>query len=170
MTAAALPMRWDGEAMVPLRGFARRADAQFVIGQTYRMEAIEERSAVSHRHYFAAINEAWANLPEHMAERFPSPEALRKFALIKAGYADSRQIVAASRAEAQRLAAFIRPMDEYSVVTVDQAVVTVFTARSQSVRAMGKAEFQNSKQKVLGGIADMIGVAPEALAAHGRAA
>lgn len=170
MNSVALPMRWDGEAMVPLPGFARRADAQFVIGQTYRLEPVEDRSAASHRHYFAAINEAWANLPDHMAERFPSPESLRKFALIKAGYADSRQIVAASKAEAQRLAAFIRPMDEYAVVTVDQAVVTIFTARSQSVRAMGKAEFQDSKQKVLDVIADMIGVTSEALAAHGRAA
>jgi len=162
-----LPFTWDGESLKPAPGFAKRADAQFVIGQRYMMEPIEERSAISHRHFFACVNDVFANLPDHLAERFASPESLRKFALIKAGYADSRQIVCASKAEAQRVAAFIRPMDVYAIVEVREAVVTVWTAQSQSVKAMGKAAFQESKDRVLDVLAAMIDATPKQL---GRAA
>ena len=70
----------------------------------------------------------------------------------------SETLVASSKAEAVRLAAFIRPIDEFSIVTVQGAVVTRFTAKSQNMRAMGKAEFEASKRAVLDKIADMIGV------------
>lgn len=153
--------QWDGDAMVPLN--PRLADRQYYVGQVYRLVPHEERSAASHAHYFAAINEAHANLPDHLAEKLPTPEHLRKHALIRAGYRDERTIVASSKAEAQRLAAFIKPMDGYAVVLVDGATVTVYTAQSQSFRAMGKARFEESKAKVLDVIAGMIGVAPDAL-------
>lgn len=165
---SALPYVYEGEGVWRAkRGFAKRADAEYVIGQDYLLEPIEHRSAATHRHYFASIADAWSNLPEHLAERFQNPEALRKYALIRAGYADQRQIVAASKAEAQRLATFIRPMDEYALVTVTEAVVTVYTARSQSMRSMGKNDFAESKERVLSIVAGMIGAKPEEL---GRAA
>lgn len=146
---AALPFKWDGEIMCPLPGFARRCDAAFVIGEVYNLEAIEQRSAKSHAHYFASINEAWQTLPEQHAEQFPTSEHLRKWCLIRAGYAEQRQIVASSKAEALRLAAFIKPMDSYAVVTVREGVVIVYTAESQSMKAMGKERFQASKTAVL---------------------
>lgn len=164
---AALPFTWNGEAMIPARGFAKRCDAEFTIGMAYNLEAVEQRSAKSHAHYFAAINEAWQNLPEDQADRFPTSEHLRKWCLIRAGFAEQRQIVAASKAEAQRLAAFVKPMDSYAVVTVRDAVVTVWTAESQSQRAMGKERFQASKTAVLELLALMIGTDPVEL---GRAA
>lgn len=157
---------WDGEAMVPEKRFARACDAQFVIGESYPLIVNESRSAASHNHYFAAIHEGWQNLPEEIAERFATPEHLRKFALIKAGYRDERTFVASSKAEAQRLAAFVRPMDEFSVVLVDEASVTVFTAKSQSLKAMGRKAFQESKDAVLDVIAGLIGVAPKDLSNH----
>ena len=46
------------------------------------------------------------------------------------------------------------------IVVQVNAVVRVWTARSQSVRAMGKAEFKESVDKVLAFCADWIGVAP----------
>ena len=49
-------------------------------------------------------------------------------------------------------------MDEYAIVTVTGSLVTVYTAQSQSYRAMGKDKFQASKQAVLDLIAEMIGV------------
>jgi hypothetical protein len=159
----ALPFRWNGEAMEVVRGFQKRADAAFVVGEVYRLEPVEDRSAASHRHYFAAVNEAWANLPEDQASRFPTPEHLRKWALIQAGYFDRREITCASKAEALRVAAFVTPMDPYAVVAVSGAAVAVLTARSQSVRAMGKAEFQRSKDAVLAVLADMLGVTTDAL-------
>lgn len=156
--------QWTGEAMVPQARFARLCDRQFVVGEHYRLVPHEDRSAASHRHFFAAVNDAWENLPEHLAERFPTSEHLRKWALIKAGFRDERTLVAASKAEAQRLAAFVRPMDDFAVVVVSEATVTVYTAKSQSVRAMGKAAFQASKDGVLSVLSEMIGVPPATLA------
>lgn len=155
---APIQFHWDGESMCPLPRHAKRCDEVFVVGETYTLIQHEERSGKSHRHYFSCIKSAWENLPEHIAERFPTPDHLRKFALIKAGYRDERSIVTASKAEAVRVAAFIRPMDEYAIVTVHEAVVTVYTPKSQSTRAMGKKDFQSSKDAVLDVLASLIEV------------
>lgn len=166
---APLAFRWDGEAMRPLR--PKLADAAFVIGQNYLLDETHQRSGASHSHYFASLNEAWKNLPDDAAQRFPTVDHLRKYALIMAGYRDERTIVASSKAEAQRLAAFVRPMDDHAVVIVRDAVVRVWTAKSQSMRAMGAKDFQDSKSAVLAIVSDMIGVAPASLEANaGRAA
>lgn len=155
---------WDGESFVPAnRYYARIADDQFGVGELVTLVREEERSAKSHRHYFASINEAWKSLPDELAAQYPTAEHLRKAALIRAGYADERSIVCGSRAEALRVAAFIRPMDTYAIVATYHAVVKVWTAQSQSVRAMGKAEFQASKDKVLDWIAGLLGVPVEHL-------
>ena len=128
----------------------------------------ELRSSPSHRHYFACVREAWVNLPEGLAERFATEEHLRKYALIKAGYRDERSIVCTSTAEVRRVAAFIRPIDDYSIITVSDAVVTQFTAKSQSVEAMGRSQFQASKDAEMGLLAEMIGVEPATLAHAGQ--
>ena len=164
-----IKFRWTGEAMIPL--VKSVAERQYEVGETYRLEPWEERSPASHGHYFAAINEGWRNIPEHLAERWPTPEHLRKWLLIKAGYHDERSIVAASKAEAHRIATFVKPLDDYAIVTVTEAVVTIYTAKSQSMRAMGKQEFGESKRKVLEVLSGMIGVSQEDLNANaGRAA
>lgn len=146
---APITYTWDGEAMKPLARFAHLADKQFVIGLTYPMVVHEQRSRETHNHYFAALHEYWLNLPELQAERFPTEEHLRKWCLIKAGFADERSIVCSSKAEAQRVAAFIKPMDTYAIVDVREATIRVYTAQSQSLRAMGKKDFQASKEAVL---------------------
>lgn len=158
MTDRPIIFQWDGEAMHPVRSFARLADEQYVIGQQYRLVQEAGRSKRSHDHFFASVEDAWANLPERWAGRFPTAEHLRKWALIKAGYRDERSIVAASKAEAQRVAAFVKPMDEFAVVVVTEAVVTVYTAKSQSRKAMGGPVFQKSKQDTLDVLAEMVGV------------
>lgn len=170
MNAPPIVFRWSGEAMEPLPRFSRMCNRLFTVGELYRQETLEERSIASHNHYFSALNEAWRNLPEDQADRFPNVERLRKWCLIRAGYSDQRSIVCASKAEAQRVAAFTRPMDEFAIVIVSEAVVTVFTAQSQSMKAMGAKVFQESKQRVLDICAQLIGVEPDALAAAGRAA
>lgn len=158
MSGAPLPFVWDGEAMRPLPAFAKAAAQRFRPGEVVALAPAELRSSPSHRHYFACVREAWVNLPEDLAGRFASDEALRKYALIKAGYRDERSIVCASKAEARRIAAFIRPIDDFAVVIVEGAVIVQFTAKSQSAGAMSKSEFQASKEAVLGLLAEMIGV------------
>lgn len=157
--------------MVPVPRFHNLANARFVIGEAYTLVEHQERSSASHAHFFAAVNEGWMNLPEDQAERFPSAEHLRKYALIRTGYSDSHTLVCSSKAEAQRVAAFMRPIDEFAVVTVQGATVTRFTAKSQSYRAMGREDFQKSKDAVLDYIASLIGVERADLAStEGKAA
>lgn len=171
MTPSPIIFNWNGEAMVPLnRRFAFQCDKQFVVGENYTLVQHEDRSAASHAHYFAAIAEAWRNLPEQIADRFPSPEHLRKFALVKAGYRDERTHVAATKAEALRLAAFVKPIDDFAIVTTTGMTVTVWTAKSQSVKAMGKKDFQASKEAVLNVLADLLGVDTKTLAERGTEA
>jgi hypothetical protein len=148
--------KWDGEAMVPLPRFAKLCDKQFVVGLDYRLDVAEERSRRSHDHFFATVDDCWHSLPECYGDRFATSDHLRKWCLIKAGWRDERSIVAASHEEALRLAAFIRPMDEYAVIVVMQATIVVYTAKSQSIKAMGKKDFQASKQAVLDIIDGMI--------------
>jgi len=152
---------WNGEAMIPLH--RRRADQTFVVGQRYSLVQYEDRSAASHKHEFAWLHEAWQSLPEHLTDKFPTSEHLRKYALIRAGYSDSHTITCKSKAEALRVAAFIRPIDEFAVVVTQEATVTRFTAKSQSRRAMGNKEFQQSKEKIMEVVARMIGVEPSEL-------
>lgn len=153
----------DDGTMKPLGRFARACDKAFAVGALYPLVVAEQRSVTSHRHYFASLHEAWLNLPEDIAERFPSDEHLRKYALVKAGYADERSIVCGSKAEAQRIAAFIKPMDSFAVVVVKEATVKVFTPQSQSTKAMGAKTFQASKEAVLGIVAELVGVTPQAI-------
>ncbi len=95
---APILFQWTGEAMAPYGRFAREADAQFVIGERYRMTTVEERSAKSHAHYFACVTDAWANLPEEYEGRWPTADHLRKYALIKTGYRREETFAASSKA------------------------------------------------------------------------
>jgi len=169
MTSLPIFATWTGEAFAPLPRQRKWCDATFVVGDRYQLATIEERSAASHRAYFATVNEGWANLSEDQAERFQSPDHLRRYALIKSGFADERQIVCSSAAEALRLSAFIKPMDTYAVVSVRGPVVTVYTAKSQSIRAMKKDEFLRSQAAVREFIAALIGVKPDELERAGEA-
>lgn len=167
--SAPLLFRYEGEGEFRAASeyWAKRADLAYVIGETYKLVEHHDRSQSSHNHYFACLAEAWQTLPEHLLEEYPTVEHLRKKMLIRCGYADERSIVCASKAEAQRVAAFIKPMDSYAIVTVREAVVRVYTAQSQKMRAMGAKTFQESKTKVLDAVADLLGVERDQL---GRAA
>jgi len=75
-----------------------------------------------------------------------------------------------AKTEARRLAAFIKPMDDYALVSVKDNVVVVFTAKGQSLRAMDRAEFQQSKDAVLQILGDMLSVTPAELLKNAGAA
>lgn len=168
MTDLPLAYRWTGEGFVPVGRSIREADKRFVVGERYRLEVIEERSAASHRHYFASIREGWENLPDAIALEFASPDALRKRALIETGFYDERRFASASPEEARNLAIWLRPKDAYAVYAVHGNVVIERTAKSQSTREMGRQQFQDSKEKTLAWIADLIGVDVQALSSNTR--
>ena len=168
---APLWFSWDGESLRPLLRFADRARKQFVVGDKYPMVIHEERSGASHRQYFAAVHEGWSQLPESIAHRWPSSEHLRKWCLVRAGFADEQSIVCSSQEQANEVAAFARPLDGYAVITVKGPVCTVYRAKSQSHRAMNKADFESSKHAVLDLISDLVGIDADTLSKNaGQAA
>ena len=145
--------KWDAEANVfrpASEAWVKRANRHYVDEQEYMLAEQNERSSNSHRHYFASLNEAWKNLPEDMAARFPTVESLRKYALIRVGYFDCETFVCSSATEALKLARWARggPSD-HTVIAVRDCIVSRYTAKSQSPRAMGKEDFQRSKEAVL---------------------
>jgi hypothetical protein len=154
---APIVFHWDGEAMVPLKHFQSTCDQQFVVGVNYTLvEPEEARSLKSHNHYFAVLYEAWHSLPESLAIEFPTPEHLRKYALIKAGYCNITKLVWGQT----------KRTDEYAVVTNVDGVTTVYEAQSQSFRAMGKKRFQESKDAVLRYLDKVLDVEHGKLARH----
>lgn len=167
-----IPFRWDGAVMCPSApAFARRAAGQYVEGETYVMLPHQPRSSQSHKHYFAALETAWKNLPEDLADQFPEPEHLRKRALIDCGYFDEEIIDCGSNSTAAKIVGFIRKRDDFALIFVRDQFLIIRTAKSQSKKAMGKVQFQKSKQDCLDLIASMVGVSPEQLSSNaGRAA
>jgi hypothetical protein len=165
MTDAPLLLRYDGDGTfnVPSQFWAGKADKQFVVGEILPMVPHQERSDVSHNHEFAFIAEAWRNLPEQFRDEpwAQSPEHLRKYALIRCRFCNTQTYPCASRAEADRWAANLRPKDEYSIVKAEGNAVYVFTAMSQKKRgigAMDKKTFQASKQAIMDFVDDLLGV------------
>ena len=165
-----LTLAWDGEAFWPLSQDRTLARATYGQGDIIAFAEAKDRSSPSHRHYFAALREAWVNLPEGYAERFATEEHLRKWALIHTGFARARSIVCRSRAEARSIAAIVRSNDAYALVSVEGRTIWHLTAMSQSLEAMDPATFQASKRAVLELLSDILGIEPAALMLAGAAA
>lgn len=138
---------WDGEVFRPLH--PRRADNYLTVGERYSLVQYEDRSAATHNHQFAWLHDAWQNLPEDIADQYPTPEHLRKRALIDAGFYDETIIDAGTNAAAIRVAAAIQAIDTFALVFVRKCFVIRRTAKSQSRRAMKKEEFQASKTAIM---------------------
>lgn len=159
-------MMWDDEAGVlrPLPNFLRVARQHYGAGEIVSVAPFEARSQSSHNSFFAAVHQAFLNLPEDQAERFKTEDTLRKHALILTGHCDETSTVCMFKTEARRLAAaLMQRTDDYAIVVVRDRVVTRYTAKSQRLAAMGKADFEKSKVDVLGFLADMLGVEPQTL-------
>lgn len=149
--------RFVNGTMVPANSFhVARAAKQFVEGQTYALVMTHEaRSPESHKFYFAQLNEAWLNLTEEHAERHPTSEHLRAYALTKGGYADKTTIVCSTPEDAIRTAAIASTREKIRIIEVKGRIVEIWIPRSQSMRSMGKAEFEASKNAVLDIVAAM---------------
>lgn len=171
MTAIVIPCKWSGEAFEPLPRFHNIVNASFVVGEIYTLVPTEERSHRSHNHYFAALGEAWQNLPEGIGSQFDSVEHFRARGLIENGFYNQREFVCSSRAEAERLVKFMRNGGGFAVYSMVAATVIERTPKSQSLKAMGRADFQQSKQAVLDWAWSLVGISPETARKNaGRAA
>lgn len=166
-------LRYEGGGLfrAPNAFWATRCDKQYAIGEVRPMAAYEDRSYASHNHEFAWLTEAWRNLPEDLAELYPSPLHLRKRALIQCGYYDETIVDAGTKAAAMRVAAAFRAREEFSWIVVRGPLVVIRTAKSQSRRAMAKKEFEESKAALLETVSAMLGISPDELTRNtGRAA
>lgn len=153
---APIRFTWDGEAMRPASPlWARKCDERYVVGAEYRLVEIQEQSERSRRHFHAVVRDAWLSLPDELAAQFETAEHLRKHCTIKAGFHDKRSIHCGSVAEARKVAAFIRPLDNYAIVTTSENVVTVWTALS--TRGLDHQTFQRLKDGCLEEISNLLG-------------
>jgi len=154
-----IPLIWrDGVFIPATQRQGLRCKEQFEEGKKYLLVEQRDRSIGSHNHYFAALNEAWMNLPEGIEDEFPTFEKFRATGLIATGFYDERQLICATPEEARRIAAFMRRPEDLSIVSVNGCAVVERTAKSQSWRAMDKVEFRKSKETVLAWTADLCGV------------
>jgi hypothetical protein len=119
------------------------AEKAYCVGETYLLVNHENRSAVTHKHEFAWIKEAWKNLPEYLSDIYPTPEHLRKRALIDTGFYNENIIDAGTRAAAVRVAAYVRVLDDFKLVIVRSPLVIVRDASGESAprfRTIGRTE------------------------------
>src|SRR5215471_3997013 len=131
--AEAFWARWNGVAFLPSR--PELVERQFHPDQFVLLEPHHARSYQRHKAYFAQLAEAWSSL---RSDEFPSPDHLRKFALVQCGFYDERAVACESSKQAEKIAAFVKPLDDFAVVTVDGVVVRVLVAKSQSYKSMGR--------------------------------
>ena len=149
-----LPMLYEGNGLFRCLHPKR---VKLDVGEVHGWQMAEHRSKASHDHFFACVNEAWKNLSEDMADDFPSPESLRKWSLIKAGFCSETRIVCANNSEAMTLATKAKSLDKYSIVAIDGKTVTIWTADSQRRDAMSRQAFQEAKERALHIISNLIG-------------
>lgn len=153
------PLRYMGEGEFKAASpyHVRAMDKALVIGEVMTWQQVEARSQVSHNHFFAAVHEAWLNLPETISVEFPNSESLRKYALIKAGFCTVKKVACRTNREANELTAYLLGLDNFLVCEVSDNVATIYRAESQSYKAMGQKRFQESKTAVLETLSAMIG-------------
>jgi len=161
-------MRIKRMAMVPRKKFRGVADRQFAAGEEYPLVILEARSRASHSHYFAALHEAYRNLPEKIADRWLDEEHFRKWLLIKTNWCNEFEVNCSSNKEAVKLAAKFKSDDAYSMISIHGSTVIVRTAKTQAVAAMGKQEFEASKKDVLDLAAEFIGTPRAELEKHAK--
>lgn len=158
------PIAWryegDGVCVASHKGVAER---HLTKGDRYIFVEHALRSQASHNHEFAWLAEAWKNLPERLAEQYPSPEHLRKRALIETGFYLQTQMDVGTNAAALRAAAFLQADDVLCVAVVRGSIVIKRVAESQSQRAMGGKRFGESKAAILEWVAALIEVTPQQL-------
>lgn len=149
---------WDGEVMRPYGRMSKLADEQFVVGETYMLEQVAERSQQDHRHYFAWLNEVWRNLPEHLDGKWSDVERLRKWALCATGHCQVITHTFRTRKEAEKFMAETARQDDEVFLERIRTRVIERRAKSQSYSAMTKTEFRKSKDDVINLLTKMIGV------------
>lgn len=159
-------VNWDGEKLAPTPESLPLCMRQFEKGELYQLSAERQRSVASHREFMALVNEAFHNLPERYADRFPTVDRLRYWCLVKCNYCHEQTIVCDTVREAERWGNFLMQLQEDAIVQWTGGVIKMWTPKSQRYKhnpEMSYEEFEQAKEAVLELLAEMIGVHPRDL-------
>lgn len=164
-----VPFIWTNGAMVPLERFRERC-GQYVEGEMYSLIPYDQRSRISHDHYFCVVRAAFQNWPESYPIVLPDESALRYHALIQTGHFD--QIVGSyeSPEAAETSARDLVRRVEYAEYSIFENVAVLRFPKTQKKKAMGSKVFQQSKQDVIDWLSAIIGVDVTALVAEAKKA
>lgn len=151
--------------MFPHARFLMLCSRQFAVNEDYPLGSVEGVPSRSRGGFFAAIREAWNNLPEDDA-RFPTSEHLRKRALVQSGWATHVGYDMDTPADARKLAVALRKADEYAIIKVKGNTVDFWTAKSIAAGAISGEQWRGVKTKALDWVASLAGVTRAALEQH----
>lgn len=116
-----------------------------------------DQSDPMRRRFFAIVRAVWKTLPDALAKQYPSPVHLRKAALCRVGWCESKVTTCGNRTSAIQVAALVSHLDRYAIVDITGSVVTVFTARSLRKRGCPKKTFSEVSRKCLQWLSDLVG-------------
>jgi len=128
----------------------------------------DQRSDKTHDHYFACVRAAWTNWPEDYPRRLANVDQMRKHALISTGHYDQSAGAYKSVEEAAAFVTTIMRAVDYAEYSIVDNVVVLRIAKTQKKRAMGAAQFQQSKEDVLDFLSSVIGVNVTTLARQAK--
>lgn len=133
----------------------------FEAGKRYLLIEFNERSRDTHDHFFATVTGYWHQWPENYERELPSPDHLRKHALIRTGhYIQSVMAHASAMTAAAYVRDFLHYVD-YAEGSISGATTVMRIAKTQRKKVMEAVEFQKSKQDVLDFCQAVTGIAPE---------
>lgn len=141
--------------MVPLPRFRKLCDELYAVHEEYPLVVLRARNMNQHRAYFAALHDAFDNLDERYDGVFPSEDHLREWALCQTEFCTVTHEVYETRKDAIQAAKALRKLAPYAVISVVDSTLVTKHALSQSVRAMGKEDFEASCKAVLDVVAGM---------------
>lgn len=170
MRRRSIKVMFNGVSFMPMDRDRHYCKVMFGAGQVLMIDPEEERDMNSHRHYFVQLSEAWRSLPESFDPQYPTLEIFRKKLLVRAGWYHMTEMVCASAESAITTAAFMSDIDPSVLIDIRGNVIRKYVARSQSLAAMGRKDFQKSKWDVLNLAAALIRVTPKQLEEHARRA
>ncbi len=157
----------DDGVMAPLPRFRALCDRQYAVGEEYALGPVENIPGNSRAPLFIAAKETWNSLPED-DDRFPTPEHLRKRALVRAGWATHAQYVLDTPKDAKALALALRQHDGYAVIRISGSTVEVWTAKSIAAGQISAEEWKVVKERALAFLATVTGVTSGELQRHSR--
>lgn len=150
---------WEGDGFKPLSGRALDvARDAYAPGERVALVPYDQRSRLSHDHFFTCVRGYWQNWPEDYEIAIASEDQLRKHALIHTGHYDESACAFSSSAEIAHYITMMTRAVDYAEFSTFDNVVVVRIAKTQRKKLMGAAVFQQSKQDVLDFLAAVVGV------------